>query len=282
MNSSSAKAMRFFSIPIVPIMLFVSGCAGGQFTDRPAVPLADLAPLVEETGFQGVVAVYDLRRDELRATHPELVDSRRIPASTFKIANALIALETGLVEDGSTILSWDSVTRSRPEVNQDLDLTTAFRVSAVPHFQELARQVGPERMITFLEAFQYGNRDIGGGIDQFWLTGDLRISPREQIDLLVKLHRGDLPVATRTMSILRGIMEMERGADHVLHAKTGWAVLPEAHEVGWWVGWVDRGEDAYFFATMIEADSPDQSFGSARIEVTRAVLRELGILPAPE
>ena len=263
-------------------LLLPAGAAVAQPISAGVEPLPSLVPIVDETGFRGTVLVYDLTRDELQATHPAYVDSARIPASTFKIASALAALEVGIISDERSVIRWDGVSRSRTELNRDLDLATAFRLSAVPHFQSLVRAIGAERMTDFLEGIDYGNREIAGGIDQFWLTGDLKISPREQIELLVKLYRDELPLAPRTMEIVRRIMESERTSDVVVRDKTGWATLPEGHEVGWWVGWVERGPNDYFFATMIEADHPGDEFGPVRMEVTRAVLRALGILPQSE
>lgn len=260
------------------VALLAPGWATAQLAGHDVEASPDLAPILDATGFGGTVLVYDLQADRLQALHPERVDERRIPASTFKILNSMVALETGVVADEHTVIPWDGVVRFRAELNRDLDLATAFRLSAVPHFQRLARSIGPERMQRFVDSLGYGNRDIGGGIDRFWLEGDLRISPREQIELLVRLYRDELPVSPRSMAVVRTIMEMERHEGMVLRGKTGWAALPGGHQVGWWVGWVERGADVFFFASMIEADDPGAGFGAARTEVARRVLRRLGIL----
>jgi beta-lactamase class D len=35
----------------------------------------------------------------------------------------------------------------------------------------------------------YGNQDISGGIDQFWLSSSLKISPKEQADFMEALYK---------------------------------------------------------------------------------------------
>ena len=75
------------------------------------------------------------------------------------------------------VFKWDGVTRSIEAWNKDHTLRSAIAVSAVPVYQEIARRIGAERMQKYVDLFDYGNRDIGGGIDQFWLTGNLRIDP---------------------------------------------------------------------------------------------------------
>src|SRR4029453_4069567 len=127
----------------------------------------------------------------------------KLPASTFKIPNSVIALEIGVVGDpDKDVFKWDGVTRSIEAWNKDHTLRSAIAVSAVPVYQEIARRIGAERMQKYVDLFDYGNRDIGGGIDQFWLTGNLRIDPVQQIDFLDRLRRGVLPVSKRSQDLV--------------------------------------------------------------------------------
>ena len=70
----------------------------------------------------------------------------------------------------------------------------------------------------------------------------------------------------------------EQTPEHTIRSKTGWAVLAETENVGWWIGWVERESAVHVFATVLEATAPDTTFGSARQAVTRRVLGQLGIL----
>lgn len=263
-----------------PILVVLLGAAApslivAQVTVR-EVPTARQA--IDATGFIGSILVHDLATNSYSAGHAERVDRRLIPASTFKILNALIALETGVVTDAHTVIKWDGVVRDRTELNRDRDLQTAFRLSAVPHFQELARRIGAERMQRFVDAVGYGNGDTSGGIDQFWLTGGLRVSPREQVEFLSRLHRRDLPFSIATMATVKAMMVAEQTEEHVIRAKTGLVVLPQGEHVGWWVGWVERGGRVHVFATVLETTTPGQTFVPARQGVTRMVLGQLGVL----
>ena len=82
-------------------------------------------------------------------------DSAYLPASTFKIVNSLIGLQTGRVRDSATVIPWDGVTRSIPEWNKDLSMNQAFHASAVPWFQELARRIGKDTMQKWLDTLRY-------------------------------------------------------------------------------------------------------------------------------
>src|SRR5690606_18539940 len=125
---------------------------------------------------------------------------------------------------------------------------SAFRLSTVWVYQEIARRIGAARMKDYVERFGYGNRDIGGAaIDEFWLSGELRISALEQIDFLARFVRGELPVSARSAEIVKEIMLAEEGEGYRIRAKTGLSLRTKPG-VGWWAGWVERGGDICLFA----------------------------------
>jgi len=238
-------------------------------------PQADFASAFKAHGVDGTCIVFDLEAGTYAGYRPERWDSGSIPASTFKIPNSLIALETGVVADERTVVPWDSVSRRIAAWNRDQTLASAFKVSAVWFYQELARRVGENRMQFYLDAADYGNRTMGGPVDRFWLDGGLRISPRRQVEFLVRLHSGSLPFSAGTMAIVRDIMIQEKTGRYTLRAKTGWsdATTPG---VGWYVGYVEREGRTVFFATEIEMRNEGDA--PARVEVTRMILRQLGLM----
>jgi beta-lactamase class D len=191
----------------------------------------------------------------------------------------MIALETAVVEDAETVLPWDHQTYPVEDWNQDLTLRAAVRVSCVPCFQAIARKVGPERMSDWVTRLDYGNHDTSGEIDHFWLSGKLRISPVQQIDFLRRFDGGKLPIQERTAEIVRDVITLDVGQDHVLRGKTGLSSSPGAARLGWFVGWLELGERRVFFATLLDSVSPDVDLIPVRRRVTERVLRGLNLLP---
>ena len=63
-------------------------------------------------------------------------------------------------------------------------------------------------MARYVTAARYGNADISGGIDLFWLQGGLRISALEQIDFLARLNRRELPFSANTITTTLDVMEL--------------------------------------------------------------------------
>ena len=201
-----------------------------------------------------------------------------LPASTFKIANALIGLEVGAIADENEVFRWDGKPKWRPEWEQDQTLATGMRYSTVWMFQEVARRTGKQRMKAWLNRLEYGNRDIRGGIDQFWLQGNLRVSAREQVDFLHKLAEGRLPATQRAQRLVREAMVVERTREYTLYAKTGSTSLrPGA--IHWWVGWVEkRGKPVGYFAMNLTAAEGTRF--EDRMAISRAILEEAGVLPS--
>ena len=61
------------------------------------------------TDMMVVLCLYDLVNNSYLKYNPERCDQQFIPASTFKIFNSLVGLETGAVKDEFEVFKWDSV-----------------------------------------------------------------------------------------------------------------------------------------------------------------------------
>ncbi len=267
-----------FSVPVLAAVSQVSPhvddfkakTGNGDLVERD-----DLGKHFKSAGVEGTFVLYDAQQGGYLAYDRTRADSGFVPASTFKILNALIALETRAVEDENETIKWDGVIRGFDAWNQDHNLRSAVRYSAVWFFQEIARRIGEARMWHYVQAAEYGNTNIDGGIDRFWLDGELRISAIEQIQFLRKLYDNNLPFSDSTIDVVKHILIVEEKEAYTLRAKTGWADL-DTGGIGWWVGYVERGDDIYFFATNIDIHSDEDA--AARVAVTRAILRDLGII----
>jgi len=228
----------------------------------------------------GAIALFDSAEGSLSCSDLAICNKPTIPASTFKIAHSMIALETGVVDDAETVLPWDGRTYPEDSWNRNNTLRTAVRVSCVPCFQAIARKIGPERMQEWVTKLDYGNKDLSGAIDKFWLNGGLRISPLQQIDFLRRFDGGKLPISPRTAETVRDLLTLDVGQGHVLRGKTGLNLPPDVPELAaWFVGWLELGERRVFFATLINGQAKDVDIKVARRKVTERVLRALKLLP---
>jgi beta-lactamase class D len=249
----------------------------------PAVSLTQNVNLrrhFQELNVEGSIMVYDANNDRIFQHNPPRNQTAFLPASTFKILNSLIALDTGVISDEQAILTWDGIPRKVPAWNRDLNMREAIKLSAVWFYQVLARRVGYERMQKWVTQVGYGNQTIGSrnDIDKFWLQGDLRITPQQQIQFLRRFYKNDLPFSARALAIVKDIMIMDKTPGYTITGKTGWVGFTDDIEpkIGWYVGYVEKGKNVYFFATNI--DIRNEKDPAARLELTHRCLKDLAIL----
>lgn len=262
----------------VAALALVSLCACARAGARQAavVEMPAWGEYFKAAGVTGTVAVRKHGEDRTLVFDAARAAAPCLPASTFKILNSCIALQTGVVTGPGEVFRWDGVTRSVAAWNRDMTMAEAFSASNVPVFQEIARRIGQKRMAAFVREAGYGNADIGGGIDRFWLEGKLRISAMQQLDFLERLRTGGTPFTPETVGAVAAMMTVDKGPGWTLRGKTGWAVR-EKPGTGWFVGWAERGGEVWYFAVNI--DMNDLAQAGARVGVARAALRGLGALP---
>ena len=233
-----------------------------------------LAQLFRQEGVSGTFIVHDVSKDAYIVHDRERAGTRYVPASTYKIANSLIGLASGVVTNVDQVLPYGGGATRRPEWAQDMSLRDAIKVSNVPVYQGLARRIGMERMRKGLQNLNYGNMDPGTVVDTFWLEGPLKISALEQTVFLDKLAQDSLPVPKAAMAGVREILRQEGSVE--LYAKTGWGAPGAGPDIGWWVGWVKKEGKLYTFA--LNLDIPDNETGAKRVPLGKASLRALGLL----
>jgi beta-lactamase class D len=265
------------------LVTLLAACGGAR--PEPAAPESTL-PAIDwaKHGLAdaGCFVIRDLASGDERISDEARCAEPRRPNSTFKIPNSLIALDLGILDGPDAIMTWDSAAYPAEDWwseawRQDLPLRRAIEVSAVPHYRRLATLIGEERMRAALDAMDYGNRDLSGGLDQFWLRGGLRISARQQIDFLVRLLRDQLPASKPAHAAVREILLRETRGAAKIFGKTGSGKLedgPETMYHGWLVGWIEDAGRILVYAMWVEAEGYE-GVRDHRAAVVDAVFAEL-------
>ena len=201
-------------------------------------------------------------------------DSSYLPASTFKIVNSLIGLQTGVISSDSMVIKWDSVKR-RPEWDKDLTMYDAFRVSAVPYYQEVARRIGKDTMQHWLDSMSYGSKKITGRIDSFWLDNSLKITPDEQLGLVKRLYFHQLPFFPFYQDKVIHAMLFENNSNYELSYKTEWGQY-DGKQLGWVLGWIEENKHPYFFVLNVESTDASIDMVNVRMKMLKDILKQLG------
>lgn len=213
----------------------------------------------------GDIIVYNMALDTQRFT----------PASTFKIVNSLIGLQTGAITNDKMVIKWDGI-KKREAWDKDMDMNEAFKVSSVPYYQEIARRIGKDTMQQWIDSIGYGNKNINGPIDSFWLNNQLKISPDEQLGLLKKLYFDQLPFRKSVQQMVRDVMLQENNTAYKLSYKTGWGFDEQGKAIGWQVGWIEENKHVYFFVTFVKAPDAATDIKTVRTNITHGILKQLG------
>ena len=258
---------------VSPLLALFSGLRAGS---RDTVARDEWARHFDARGVRGTFVLFDPAADRYLVCNEARAKQRFLPACTFDIANAIAGLEVGAIGDERETFAWDRKPKVRAAWERDQTLGSAMRGGAVWMFQEVARRTGKERMREWLERLDYGNRDMKGGIDLFWLQGALRVSAMEQARFLARLAEGSLPATQRSQRLVRDALVLEKTRAATLYAKAASAGTG-AHAVWWWTGWVERrGRPGAVFA-MNFAPAPGMR-GEDRVALGRALLDEAGAL----
>lgn len=243
-----------------------------------SITVSKFQELLDLKKVKGSILIYDLTDNTYYSNDFKWAKKGNLPASTFKIPNSIIALETDVVQNDSSLFKWNGEPRRMKIWEQDLVLRDAFHYSCVPCYQVVARKIGVKRMNEQLKKLNYGKMVVdSSSIDLFWLVGESKINQFEQINFLQRLHESQLPISEQTETIIKRMIVIDDNEAYKISGKTGWSIR-NGRNNGWFVGYMETQNKVYFFATNIE---PEQAFDMSmfpmiRKELTYEALRLIG------
>lgn len=277
--------MKFFGLFIASLIIFL-GCSVSKMQSAKKVEVrTDFKKYFDACQADGSITIFDKNNQKWIVSDTTSINQETLPASTFKIINLLIALETKTIKDENEVVKWVGKTDTikygyRPEIYHDMTVKEAFEVSAGWVYVELAKKIGKKQYHHFLKKSNYGNLNLTQSDADFWNFGSFGISPKNQVEFMRKVYdEKQLPFSKRNLEILKNVMITEQGKDYTIRAKTGWT-RENGINTGWWVGYLEKQNNVYFFATRLLQDRKNNqpNFGSCRKEITKSIMRELGFL----
>ncbi len=273
--------MKKIFIGVISFCFLIISCNQNNVKEDPS-----LGEYFIENNVEGTFALYDNATDKFTIFNlSRYRDSQYLPASTFKIINSLIGLQYGIISSDSMMIKWDGIKRWVPEWNRDLTMYEAFRVSALPYYQEVARRIGLDTMQRALDSIGYGagKKDttfmIRTSIDTFWVDNSLKVTPDDQLGLVRKLYFNQLPFFRSNQEIVKRAMLFEDNANYKLSYKTGWGFddLTGKH-IGWIIGWIEENNHPYFFVLNLDSKEKEFDMVGVRMKLLKGILKDLGFL----
>ncbi len=248
--------MKKLLTSVVISTLILTGCQNAQpKTDKYATQQQtdSIQTSFQKEHINGVITIYDGYHFHSYGSNTGRATQQYIPASTFKMLNALIALEhhkTTTIE----VFKWDGQKRAFAAWEKDMTMQQAIQASAVPVYQEIARRIGLDLMQSEVKRIGFGNQDIGTQVDNFWLVGPLQISPQQEARFAYQLATEQLAFSKEAQQHVKNMLLLENKQGYKLYAKSGWGVDVQPM-VGWLTGWVEQPNGKVMaFALNIEMD----------------------------
>lgn len=267
--------LKISLILILSLFIITNGTGTvNAFTKLAGVPSNYEKVTVNEfsRNYNGTFILYDFKKDKYYISNEKKAIERVSPCSTFKIVEALIGLQTGTLINENEILKWDKTIYPYEAWNQDQNLESAMKYSAEWFFQKVSSKVGYQNTKKFLDEIQYGNNDITGGLDEFWIESTLKISPLEQVDVLKKFYTGSMPFSDKNVDTVKKIIKLTGNNDYSLYGKTGSSLIDNIQGNGWFIGFIEQDGNTYLFSTYIQGDK--QTNGDKAKSITLGILKE--------
>ncbi len=216
-------------------------------------------------GMNGSAVIYDPDEQCYQIYNQKTSDIRRSPCSTFKIISSLIGLEGHIIEPDNSVKEWSGELYWNDDWNKDIAFDEAFRSSCVWYFREVVDEIGKSLMKTELEKLKYGNCDISDwegrlntnnnnrALTGFWIESSLKISPKEQTEVMSRIFGSESKYSERTLNQLKQVMmiseKTEAGID--VYGKTGMGKANGIVVDAWFTGFSDINDRRVYFCVYL-------------------------------
>lgn len=216
-------------------------------------------------GLNGAAVFYDPSQYQYEIYNQELASIQRSPCSTFKIISSVIGLENGVIPSDNSTRKWSGEIFWKDDWNKDINFNEAFRVSCIWYFREVINELGADTIQRDLDKMQYGNRDISdwqGSLNTnnnnpvltgFWVESSLKISAKEQVEVLERIFEGTIEYRPETISQLKKAMliEDQNLSNYAVYGKTGLGEKDNVVVDSWFTGFVDTTEGNIYFCVYL-------------------------------
>ena len=225
--------------------------------------------------YDGCFILYDSKNDYWKIYNMDKASLRISPDSTYKIYDALLALEKGIITPTNSSIQWNGSVYPFESWNKNQNLSSAMENSVNWYFQTLDKKIGKNTISNYLRQIQYGNQELSNSLTSYWLESSLKISPIEQVELLTRLQSNQFHFSSENIKTIKSSIHLFSSSKGNFYGKTGTGRINEQNINGWFIGIIECSNTNYVFATNIQAKS--NATGSLASQITLSILSDLGI-----
>ena len=262
-------------IGCIPILSVYASDQTGYHFDTIGKNITQLNLSSNFGNYTGSFVLYDQATDKWNIYNMDHASTRVPPNSTYKIYDALLGLESGIITPKHSTFTWNGEPCPFESWESDQDLTSAMHNSVNWYFQAIDSQAGFQSVKTFLQTINYGNQNTGTNLNLYWTDFSLKISPIEQVELLQNFYQNNFHFDRKNIQAVKNALLLSTTSSGSLYGKTGTGRVNGKDVNGWFVGYIESDNNTYYFATNIQA--PSNATGSQATEITETILSDFGI-----
>ncbi len=225
--------------------------------------------------YEGSFVLYNLENNAWSIHDMEHATLRVAPNSSYKIYDALFGLEENVITPENSLIAWNGETYPFEAWNADQTLQSAMNSSVNWYFESVDEQLGITNISSYIQEIEYGNENMNGDFSTYWMESSLKISPIEQVELLIKLHNNSFGFAPENINAVKDAICISSSDAGTFYGKTGTGRVDGQDVNGWFIGYIETADNTYFFATNIRADS--NATGANATEITMSILSDMNI-----
>lgn len=259
-------------LPVLPVY------AGGQerydfHEENKDITYIDLSSAFN--GSKGSFVLYDSGSDTWTIYNKAAALEQITPNSTYKIYDALLGLESGIITPEHSEMTWNGEDYPFDAWESDQDLSSAMHSSVNWYFQNIDKIAGMHNVRSYLQDIGYGNQQTSNDTDLYWSDFSLKISPIEQVELLKKFYHNDFGFSNKNINTVKDAICIASTSDGTLSGKTGTGRVDGQDTNGWFIGYIEKSGHVYYFATNIQGSS--NTTGTMAAEISLSVLSDMGL-----
>ena len=225
--------------------------------------------------YKGSFVLYDSDNDTWTIYNKDAALEQITPNSTYKIYDALLGLESGIITPEHSKMTWSGEDYPFDAWKSDHDLSSAMHSSVNWYFQNIDNIVGMDNVKSYLQDIGYGNQQTSNDTDLYWTDFSLKISPIEQVELLKKFYHNTFGFSDNNINAVKNAILIASTPDGTLSGKTGTGRVDGQDTNGWFIGYIEKSGHVYYFATNIQGSS--NTTGSMAAEISLSILSDMGL-----
>lgn len=225
--------------------------------------------------YKGSFVLYDSSNDAWTIYNKDAALEQITPNSTYKIYDALLGLESGIITPEHSKMTWNGEDYPFDSWESDQDLRSAMHSSVNWYFQNIDNIVGIDTVKSYLQEIGYGNQQTSNDTDLYWTDFSLKISPIEQVELLKKFYHNTFGFSGKNINAVKEALFIANTPNGTLSGKTGTGRVDGQDTNGWFIGYIEKSGHVYYFATNIQGTS--NTTGSMATEISLSILADMGL-----